>query len=152
MPANQNPIFALTPNTPIAKLVGGTGLARSDGTGTAVGTDMILLFTAGTNGSFVESVQFWPSASAVGTATTATVLRVYLSTKTSGATTGGTDTTLIGELQAASQTAASATVATTILTLQLYKKIAANQTILASSHATNAASTSWSAIAFGGDF
>ena len=150
MAANTVPIFPLTPNSLAGKLVGATGIAKSDGTGT-VATDMILLFTAGADGAYVEGVQFWPSASAVGTATTATVLRVYLSTKTSGAT-SNLDTFLLGELTAAQQTADSATVATTILSLAINRKIGANQTILASSHVTNAGSTSWSAVCFGASY
>ena len=151
MAANTVPIFPLTPLSSVGNIVGGTGVAKSDGTGTAIGTDMIKLATAGADGAYIESVQFTPSASAVGTSTTATVLRVYVSNKTSGATTTA-DTTLIGELTAASVSAASATVATTTLTLAINRKIAANLTILASSHVTNAASTSWSGMCYGASY
>jgi hypothetical protein len=151
MSANITPVYPLTPNTPVGKIVGASANVKSDGTGTAIGTDMILLFTAGANGSLIESVRFSPSASSAATATAATVLRLYLSSQTSGATTNA-NTTLIAEVAAAAQTADQTTTATFFLEVALNKKIQAGYVILASSHIVNNASTTWSAQAFGADY
>lgn len=68
MPANQKPIFPLSPKVLIAPLMTAANTAR-DGTGTVVQISA----PAGANGSFVESVEAMP----VGT-NTASVLRVFL--------------------------------------------------------------------------
>lgn len=157
MPANTSPIFPLTPNCPVGKKVGIAANVKSDGTGAQIGNggtagdDMILVFTAGSNGSFVESVKFSPSGSTAATATAATVLRVYQSSQTTGATTAG-NTTLLAEVQAAAQTADQTTTATFAFEVPLNKKIPSGQTILVSSHIVNNANTNWCVICYGGDY
>lgn len=150
MPANISPIYPLTPNTPVGKVVGASANTKSDGSGT-IGTDIILIFTAGANGSYIESVRFIPTASTAATATSATTLRLFLSSQTSGATTNA-NTSLLAEITAAAQTADHSTTAISFFEIALNKKIQANYTLLASAHVVNAANTAWVAVAFGGDF
>lgn len=76
MPANTTPIFTLTPNSPTASL-GTTPNTASDGSGT-----LVTLFTAGANGSLVDSIKFI-NAQATAAASSAMVIRVFL-TDTSG--------------------------------------------------------------------
>lgn len=150
MPANTNPIYTLTPNVgpPVAVSAANT---KSDGTGT-IGTDIFKAFTSGANGSWVSKVRFMPGASAAGTATTATVGRVYLSTKTSGSTTAGTDTWLLGEVALASQTADNTANAMVPNELPLNMAIPSGYTILVSTHHAPAANTSQHAVVVGGDY
>ena len=59
MPANQRPIFVLTPNCPVINIPGVVASANTarDGSGT-LGTNIFNLFTAGSNGSRVDSIKF----------------------------------------------------------------------------------------------
>lgn len=70
MPANTNPIFTLTPNATIC-VIAAANTAR-DGSGT-----LVTAFTAGTNGSRIESVTF-TSAQASAAANSAMVGKVFL--------------------------------------------------------------------------
>src|SRR5262245_61961657 len=87
-------------------LFGGTANTKSDGAGT-IGTDIYKVWTAGAvnsgNDVSIEKVRLIPIATVAATATAATVLRVFWSTKTSGATTSA-DTFLLEEKGAAAQT------------------------------------------------
>lgn len=150
MPANTAPIFTLTPNVGRA-VVGASANTNGLGTGT-IATDIMLVFTAGANGSWLSKVRFHPAASAAATATTATTLRVFVSTAASGATTGGTNVWLIGEISAAAQTADHSTSATNPLEFPLNFAIPTGQTILVASHVVNSANTAWHATCFGGDY
>ncbi len=150
MAANTSPIFSLTPN------VGGVAitaaLTKSDGTASAIGTDIFKAFTAGANGSWVSKVRITLCATTAGTATTATVARIYASSRTSGATVGGTDTFQIGEITLASQTADSTSAAAFPYDLSLNFALTAAWTILVSTHAAPASNTVIEAVVFGGDF
>lgn len=148
MPANTTPIYTLTPITPSVQLTAAN--TRSDGNGT-IGTDIFRLMTAGSNGSFLSSIRFMPWATVAGTATTGTVIRVYLSSQTSGATTSA-NTFLIGEYSAAAQTADSATVGVYPIDAQINRALSAGEAVLISIHAAPAANTGWAATGFGGDY
>ncbi len=131
--------------------VGGAANTRSDGVGT-IGTDMFKVFTAdATNGSFVQRVRLSPVATAAATATTATVHRLYISTKTSGGTTQA-DTWLIQEVSAPAQTADQTAVATAFLEVPINVALPPSYTILVSTHLANAANTSWTAVVFAGNY
>lgn len=152
MPANTAPVFVLTPN--IGKcLFPTTGLTKSDGASGAsgIGTDMSLAFSAGANGSFVEKIRMSPVATAAATATQATVLRIYLSTVSSGVT-ANTNTVLIQEIGAAAQTADHSTNATFFFEVPLNIKLPTGYFILVSTHTAPIANTNWEAVVFGGDF
>jgi hypothetical protein len=149
MAANTAPIFPLTPNIG-SVAVGGSANVRSDGNGT-IGTDIFKAFTAGTDGSFLYKLRLTPVATAAATATTATVLRVFISSVASGATTQST-AFLIAEIAAPSQSAANASAAVVPLEIPLNIAIPGTYTVLVTSHAVNAASTSWEAVVFGGNY
>lgn len=151
MAANTTPIFPLTPQ--VAGIVfGGNALTKSDGSAvTGIGTDIYKVFTAGANGSFVERIRLSPVGTTAATATSATVLRVYVSSKTSG-NTANTDTWLIYEIGAAAQTADHSTNATFYFDIPLNIKLPASYTILVSSHVANAANTNWEAVVFAMDY
>jgi hypothetical protein len=112
---------------------------------------MVLLLTAGTNGSYLNRIRFHAAATAASTSTTASMHRLFLSTQSSGATTSA-NTTLIGELAAASQTAASPTAATFPLEYALGFYIPSGISLLWSMHAAAAANTLWHATVFAGDY
>lgn len=152
MPANTSPIFGLTPNVG-RTLAPTTGLTKSDGSSGAsgIGTDMAVAFTPGSNGSFVEKIRFIPVATAAATATQATVLRVYLSTQNSGVTTSS-NTTLIAEVTAGSQSADHSTTAIFPFEIPLNIKIPTGLYILISTHAAPATNTNWESTVFGMDF
>lgn len=150
MAVTPTPAFPQTPNIGVAK-VGASANTNGLGTGT-VGTDIMKVFTAGANGSFVEGVQFHPAASAAATATTPTTIRLYLSSIASGSTTGGTDTFLIGEVSAAAQTADHSTNGTNPLWIAVNRDIPAGYYLHATAHVVNAANTQWHAVAFGKDY
>lgn len=150
MPSNTNPIF--TKNGAFNGVLITAANTNSNGVGT-IGTDLFKAFTAdATNGSFISRVRFMLCATTAGTATAATVFRVYVSSLTSGATTGGTNCWLIGELSVVSQTADSATAATSPLEFGVGFAIPASYTILVSSHAAPAANTMFSACVVAGDY
>lgn len=84
MPANTNPIFTITPDinwgttNPIGTVaVTSTASTAYDGT-----TSAILLYTAGTNGSFVQKLVF----EAGGTNATASVARIFINNGTANTT------------------------------------------------------------------
>jgi hypothetical protein len=59
MPANINPIYTNVPNVGRAAIVSGTSSVKSNGTTAGTGADlMVKLFTAGTNGSYVDRIRF----------------------------------------------------------------------------------------------
>jgi hypothetical protein len=149
MPANTSPIFTLTPNVGVAAVT--AALTDSQGTGT-VATNIFKAFTAGANGSFVWRVRWNPTASVAATTTTATVARVFYSTVGSGATTGGTNTWLIGEITLAAVAADHSTAPTSPLEIIINMAIPTGTFIHVSNHAAPAASTNWQAMCIGGDY
>lgn len=149
MPANTSPIFTLTPNIGV-NVIGVSANVKSDGAGT-VATDMMKVFTAGTNGSYVSRIRFNPFASSAATATAATVIRIYYSTVGSSTTTSA-DTHLIYEFAAAQQTADQTTTATFYIEVPLGFAMPASSFLHCSSHIVNNASTGWQAVCFGGDY
>jgi hypothetical protein len=152
MPANTAPIYTRTPQCQGSIWTSSlTANADSDGTGT-IGTDMVVAFTAdATEGSRVERLRYMPCASVPATATTATVLRVYISTVSSGATTRG-NTFLFAEVACPATTANQTTVAVNPIEIPMGVSLEPGETVLWSMHHAAAANTSWSCIAFGGRY
>lgn len=149
MPANTNPIFTLTPNVVGVSVTAAN--TRSDGQGT-IGSDIYKVFTGGSNGSFVNTIRFAPTASAASTALAATTFRIYLSSVGSGPTTPGTNVWQIGELPAATQTADQTTTATYYLEFPLNRAIPTGYFILVSMHIVANANTFWHVTGWGGDY
>ena len=150
---NTNPIFILTPN--IGKAVwlsSTTANTKNDGTGT-IGTDILLVFSAGSNGSWIEKLRFTPNASAAATAITPTVIRVYISTQNSGSTTNA-NTYRWDEITAPNPSggADQATVGTPYLEIPCGFTLPTSNYILVSMHHAAAANTSWAITCVGGDY
>jgi hypothetical protein len=152
MAINNSPIFSGSPALGFVAIPAtATGNTKSDGAGT-IGTDIFKAFTADvTNGSYISSIRLSPYATAAGTATTATVIRIFISSQTTGST-AVTNTWLIQEVAAASQTADSSSAATFFLEIPLNRAIPAGYTILVSIHAAPASSTGWQVVVFGGNY
>jgi hypothetical protein len=152
MPVNNDVLLTGKPQGSRAVwLPATTANTKSDGTGT-IGTDMLLLCTAdSTYGSFVQKVRFNPQASVAATSTTASVIRVYISTQASGATTNA-NTTLFAEVAAPSQTADQTTTATIPIEIAIGIALKAGESLLFSMHHAAAANTSWGAYVVYGDY
>lgn len=152
MSANKNPLFSGKGNAGYGVWTSSnTANTKSDGTGT-IGTDMVKLFTAdSTYGAFVSKLRLNPCASTAATATTATVVRVYISSIATGATTRN-DTFLWQEYALPSFTADQTTTAILPIEIALGFALPAGYTILVSFHHAAAANTSWAMAVVGGDY
>lgn len=152
MAANIDPIWTKTPKLATGNWTSSnTALTKNDGSATGVGTDIELVFTAGAEGSFVEKLRALPVASTAATATTATMLRVYVSTVNSGATTRD-DTHLIAEIPCPAQTAGHATAGTYFQEIPIGMALESGQYLLVSMHHAAAANTSWQFLVVAGDY
>jgi sugar lactone lactonase YvrE len=80
MPANVNPIFVLTPNVGTAVVT--TANTTRDLSDT---TNASLLFTAGTDGSRIDTITFTHVATAQTQASVAAVGRIWITTSAAGA-------------------------------------------------------------------
>lgn len=151
MPANTAPIYPRAPRTPHAIIpVSFAALARSDGVGT-IGTNLVLLDSAGANGTFYRHVQIKATATAAGTTTSATVIRLFHSTVSSGATTAS-DTHLIGEIQIPSLSAANATGASPEFIIPVNFAMESGHHLLIGTSVTPGASVSFACVAVAGDY
>lgn len=83
---------------------------------------------------------------------TQTVGRVFVSTKTSGATIGGTDTFLFQEVALPAATADATTTAPNYLEIPMQFVLPAGSAILVTNHAAPAANTWWNVIVVGGQY
>lgn len=142
MAANTVPIFPLIARVDAVNITAGN--TSSSGAGT-IGTDIFLVGSAGADGTMLGRIRFMPFATVAGTATTATVARVFLSTQSSGATTVA-NTHLVGEIALTSQTADSSTIPVVPNEIPLGFPIPSGMSILATTHVAPAASTGWKAM------
>lgn len=127
-----------------------TANTTNNGTGT-IGTNMILAYTAGASGAWIDRIRIHPVGSVAATATTATVARVYLSSITSGATTVD-DTFLWQEKACPAQTTDQTTTATVPIDFDAGFRLAAGETILFSMHHAAAANTAWQVQVIASDY
>jgi len=150
MAQNTKPIYSLVPVVAFGTLTGSIGLTRSDGVGT-IGTDMFKIFTAdATDGSFVTKIRISPAAT-TSTSMTASVIRIYISSITSGATTAA-DTVLYQEVAVAALAAAHTSNAVNFYEVAFGFPLAPSQTILVSIDDNLAANTRWQFLTFAGDY
>lgn len=151
MPANNDPIFSATPVVSLATITPSISAnAKDDGTGT-IDTDMVLVFSAGSNGSFVKKLRVKVASAAAATTTTATVIRFFLSSQSSGATTEA-NTKFLAEVAIPAVSAANATGATPDFDVPIGEAIPSGLHILASTHVVAAANTRFHIAAFGGNY
>lgn len=144
-------LFGATPKVTFSIwLAATTANTKNDGSGT-IATDVVLAFTAGASGSYVDRIRLHPVATTAATATTATVGRIYLSTITSGATTN-VNTHLWQEVSLPAQTADQTTTATVPIDIPMGIRIPASSTILFSMHHAAAANTMWECIVVATDY
>src|SRR5271165_5721551 len=87
MSANTSPIFILTPKNTFQAGIGTSANTAMDGTGT-----VYTIYTAGADGSYIQSVR----VKALGTNSSASVMRIFLNNGSSPAT--PSNNTLIGEV------------------------------------------------------
>lgn len=149
MPANTNPVYSLSGKLAPITLVAAAN-TRSDGAGT-IGSDMTLVCQGGSNGSLLSRARFIPVASVAATTTSATTLRLYVSTQSSGATTNA-NTFLIGEITAGAQVADHSTNAIFPYEQPLDFVLPSGWSLLASQHIVPASNTNWQCVVFGGDY
>ena len=147
MPANTDPIFSLSG---LFASVAVTAANTSSQGGGTIGTDIFLVFTAGSNGNFVREVRFVLGESTISTASTATVGRIFLSTQASGSTTSS-NTHLLAEVALASQTPSS-TLAGVPIVIPLNIIVPSGYSLLTTNHSAPAANTHWKTMAFGGQY
>jgi hypothetical protein len=154
MVANFNPIYTLTPNVGFADIVQTSAQVKSDGTsaGTAGADIMYKAFTAGADGSYVEEVRFFTTASAAAVNSIATTLRAYLSTVASPGATTAADTWLIGEVSVPIISSSHSTNATNYYSIIIQKPIPTGYYIHVSQHIAQTANQHWKAICFGGNY
>lgn len=150
MAQNTAPIFTLTPNVGFARITQASANVKSDGAGT-VGTDIFLLFTAGTNGSYIERIRFSVTASAAATVSVPTTLRVFLSTLNTGTTAPG-NTWLVAEISVPALTSDHSTISAPFYEVNLSMAIPTGLYVLVSQHVAQTANQSWIAAAIGGDY
>lgn len=137
MAANTAPIFVLTPKAPSVSITAAN--VKNDGAGT-IATDIFLLHTAGSNGSWIGRVRFTVSGSTASTASTATVGRVYKSTQTSSTTTNA-NTFRLDEIAIPSVTTDQTTTQTPFFDIQINSFLNAGETLLVSTHHAPASNT-----------
>jgi hypothetical protein len=148
MAGNATPQF--TKNGAVNSVLVTAANTSSQGGGT-IATDIWKAFTAdATNGSFVDTVRFIPTATAA-TTTTATVGRVFLSSVTAGATTSA-NTFLFAEVTLPAVSADNATIPVFPIDVPLNMRIPAGWTVLVTNHAAPAANTAWRVNVIAGDY
>lgn len=154
MVANFNPIYTLTPNVGFADIVQTSAQVKSDGTsaGTAGADIMYKVFTAGANGSYVDKIRFFTTASAAAVNSIATTLRAYLSTVASPGATTAADTWLIGEVSVPIISSSHSTNATNYYEIVIGQAIPTGYYIHVSQHIAQTANQHWKATCFGGDY
>jgi len=148
---NTAPIFTGTPDVSGTRIT--TAQNNSQGNGT-IGTDIFLAFSAGASGSYLQKVRFTLGGATANTASTAAVLRIYLSTQSTGSTTSS-NTWLIQEVTAASQTpnvVTTLTGATYPIDVPLNFAIPTGYNLLVGASAVTSANTVWTVTTYGGDY
>ena len=145
------PLLGLTPKIGYSILLAGsTANVKSDGAGT-VGTDIMLAYTAGANGAWIDRIRLNPVATTAATATTATVARIFISSIAAGAT-ANTNTHLWQEAACPVQTADQTVTAISPVDIPGGFRLQANQTILFAMHHVAAANTMWECLVFATDY
>lgn len=148
MPMNTSPGFTAAGRVSTVAIAAAN--VKTDGSGT-VGTDIFVAFTPGANGSLITKAVWTPVNSTIGTATTATVGRLFVASTDTGTLTPGTDVWSIGEWTLVSQTP-TATAAVSPIVAQLNLLLPSGFYLLATTHHAPAANTGQHLAIFGGDY
>lgn len=158
MAANKSPIFSATPHVGSVIIPQADAVAKSTGTSSAESPEiMYCVFKAGLNGSYLSKVRFMVCSDTADTASTATCLRVFLSTaaqtegSASGATTS-TNTSLVAEIAVPAITSDRTATAVTPFEVVLGFPIPAGMSVLVCQHVAMANACNWRAVCVGGDY
>ena len=158
MAANTTPIFSVTPHVGQVTIPQTNAVAISDGTSTGVTTQaMYCAFKAGANGSYLNKIRFGITSATAATASTASCLRVFLSTVTAteGAVVGATtqaNTALWQEIAVPAITADATTAATIYYEVVFNFPIPTGTSVLVCQHVAMASAVFWKAVVLGGDY
>lgn len=159
MPANTLPIYTKTPHVSAALIPAATAVAKSDGASTGAGNEnLYIVFKAGANGSFIQKIRFMVGYTTAATASTATTMRVFLSTVMSNAegaaagTTTNANTHLVYEVVLPATTADQSATATAFFDVPLNMPIPSGMGVVVGQHVAQANSVTWKATAIGGDY
>ena len=150
MPANTSPIFGLTPAVSGSNITTTAVVTGSLGTGTTIGTNIFVAFTAGTNGSYIQKVRFMAAANSPLNSV-ATVLRVFYSTVNTGTPTTA-QIFLLGEISVGALATSNATNATNFYELPLNFAIPPNTYILVGQHTAQTTFQNWQALVIGSNY
>lgn len=144
MAANTSPIYSIAGHIESANsnsggtLIGNTANTNLDGSGT-----LYKIFTAGTNGSYIQKIRFRPVGS-----TAATVARVFIS---SSGTTSTTATWLYDEITLPAATASN-TAAQSVFELPENFALPAGYSLWVTFGTATGASTGYSIVVIAGDY
>ena len=144
MTANTSPIYTITPINTFA-------LITAADTGTSgTGSNVTLVFTSGSNGSFVQKLIFQPLSTSGSTTTNAAAARVYINNGSSAGT--ASNNVLFKEISlAATAVNTSATTAAFGYELPINFQLAASYTIIVGI-TSFASSTQWNVLSVAGNY
>lgn len=151
MAANTAPIYSVAPDVQAnTSLINAVASVLYNGSGT-IGTDIYKVFTAdATNGGFVQRVRVKYVANAT-TTSVACVMKFYISSKTSGATTDA-DTFLYDELSIPATGALTTTTTQIAYDVPFNFALPANYTILVKITVAQSANTGFICTAIAGKY
>lgn len=144
MAANTSPIFTLTPKSSWGKVTGVD--SGTDGTD----ADVVLIYTAGTDGSFIQKLIFQPISTSGSTTTSAAAGRIYIN---NGSTVGtGTNNLLFKEITLSAQAVnTTATAGVFSFDVPINFQMQASYKLYVGVTAM-AANTQWNVLAVSGDY
>lgn len=143
---NYSPVFVKT--GAVGSVLVTAANTSSQGGGT-IGTDIFLVETAGSEGTYIDTVRFIPTAT-TPTTMSATVGRVFISTQSSGST-SSSNTFLWAEVVLPAWAADNASAPVPFIDVPIRRLLPSGTTVLVTNHAAPAANTAWRATAIGGD-
>ena len=148
MPGNAIPIFSKAADIQAIAVTAANTSSQGGGT---IGTDIFKAFEAdATNGGFVKNMIVALAESTISTASAATVLRVFVSSVSTGATTSS-NTHLIAEVALPAQTPTS-TASGVPANVPLNIPLPPGYTILVAHSVAPTANTHWKHTVFGGKY
>ena len=144
MAANTNPIYTITP------VISWASITAADGNQLGTDADVLLVFTAGSTGAFIQRLIFQPISTSGSTTTSAAAGRIYINNGSSAGT--AANNTLIKEITlAATAVNVTATAAAFGYEVPLNFQMPATYTIIVGVTAF-AANTAWQVCAIGGNY
>lgn len=139
MAANNNPVYALTPNTGARNVVLTAANTAKDGTGTTS-----LIYTAGLNGGRIKFIEFH----AIGTNVT-TLVRAFLNNGT-GIPGTAANNSFMSELPLAASTLSETVLTGPPSVMWLNRELGAGERVYLT--LATAVAAGWAAVAYGEDF